>query len=275
MRRRIVILMQENARFGRLGRWLDRPNYFVAQLARHWRGEGIEVRYLYDPARPMPGDLLFVHVDLSVVPEACIELAKSYPAAVNAKVRDIRKSVISRQIVRPDDDWDGPVIVKSDLNHAGFPEGRFSAARRPASLAMIGSPGDYPVYPHRREVPAAYFDDPDLVVERFLPERIGGRYCVRSYTFLGDREDTFILYSSHPAVKMGSVTGVEFTEVHPDIRKRRQAMGFDYGKFDYVVRDGQAILFDANKTPGRLPVRDADTAARVRRRAAGIHALFA
>jgi hypothetical protein len=27
-------------------------------------------------------------------------------------------------------------------------------------------------------------------------------------------------------------------------------MGFDYGKFDYVVQNGEVVLFDANRTPG-------------------------
>jgi len=36
--------------------------------------------------------------------------------------RDIRKSAFSRNLVRPGDGWDGPVIVKSDLNCAGRPE---------------------------------------------------------------------------------------------------------------------------------------------------------
>jgi len=26
-------------------------------------------------------------------------------------------------------------------------------------------------------------------------------------------------------------------------------LGFDFGKFDYVVRDGQIVLLDANRTP--------------------------
>ena len=66
----------------------------------------------------------------------------------------------------------------------------------------------------------------------------------------------------------------EKTEVHPQIRELREAMGFDYGKFDYVVRDGEAILLDANKTPGHLPIVDADTRAIVRRRAQGIRCFF-
>lgn len=28
-------------------------------------------------------------------------------------------------------------------------------------------------------------------------------------------------------------------------------LGFDYGKFDFVMHEGRAVLLDANKTPGR------------------------
>jgi len=31
----------------------------------------------------------------------------------------------------------------------------------------------------------------------------------------------------------------------------RRKLGFDYGKFDFVVHEGRAVLLDANKTPGR------------------------
>ena len=40
----------------------------------------------------------------------------------------------------------------------------------------------------------------------------------------------------------------------PDERRaERERLGFDYGKFDFVVREGKAILLDANKTPGSPP----------------------
>jgi len=32
----------------------------------------------------------------------------------------------------------------------------------------------------------------------------------------------------------------------------RRKLGFDYGKFDYVVHEGRAHLLDANRTPGAL-----------------------
>jgi hypothetical protein len=30
----------------------------------------------------------------------------------------------------------------------------------------------------------------------------------------------------------------------------RSRLGFDYGKFDYVMHEGRAVLLDANSTPG-------------------------
>ena len=33
---------------------------------------------------------------------------------------------------------------------------------------------------------------------------------------------------------------------------RRRDLGFDYGKFDYVIHEGRAILLDANSTPGSV-----------------------
>lgn len=276
MSKRIVILVHENTRFGYLGRWRGpKQRYFVSQLARHWREDGFQVRYLKDPASPIAGDLLFIHIDLSVVPEPYLALAQAYPVSINATVKDIRKSVISRQLVGPDDSWDGPVIVKTDLNYSGFPERRYAGAALAGSLSVVKSPGDYPVFQQLRDVPARHFDNPELVVERFLPEMIDGRYCIRSYNFFGDREDTFLLYGEQPVVKLGNITRIENTVAHPEIRDMRHALGFDYGKFDYVVHDGHAILLDANKTPGPLPVKDAATAAMLRRRAQGVHAFFA
>ena len=33
------------------------------------------------------------------------------------------------------------------------------------------------------------------------------------------------------------------------LRAWRARLGFDYGKFDFVVRDGEPVLFDVNRTP--------------------------
>ena len=56
--------------------------------------------------------------------------------------------------------------------------------------------------------------------------------------------------SRHPVVKVANIYRHEYLHEVPDsLRETRRALGFDFGKFDYVMVDGQAILLDANKTP--------------------------
>lgn len=38
-------------------------------------------------------------------------------------------------------------------------------------------------------------------------------------------------------------------EVPDDLRRLRQELGFDFGKFDYAIVDGRVVLYDANRTP--------------------------
>jgi hypothetical protein len=114
--KRIAILFHKGDRH------YDLSRYMVHYLARRWRADGHEVINLFGVSRFEPADLILVHVNLSVVPGEYIEFASRYPIALNSGVRDIRKSTISRNLVRPGEGWDGPVIVKSDLNYAGLPE---------------------------------------------------------------------------------------------------------------------------------------------------------
>jgi len=41
--------------------------------------------------------------------------------------------------------------------------------------------------------------------------------------------------------------------VPPDIVAHRLRLNFDYGKLDYVIHHGEAILLDLNKTTGTAP----------------------
>jgi hypothetical protein len=45
----------------------------------------------------------------------------------------------------------------------------------------------------------------------------------------------------------------EPASVPPELRVERLRLGLDYGKLDFAVHHGRAILFDANKTPGEAP----------------------
>jgi hypothetical protein len=275
---RIVIICHERDRD-----LTPRRVYVIQYLADLWRDDGLEVEFAYGVRTFVPADVAVLHVDLSVVPERYRQFASRYPVVVNGRVLDIRKRVVSRNLVRPGDGYDGPVIVKSDLNCAGQPERRrarfprlrrfLERRRRPHAMQQ---PEDYRVYPEAAAVPRAYFDDPAFVVERFLPETDGEHYAIRFYEFLGDRATGIRLTAREPIVRGANCVGVEEDEPHPDIVAARHELGFDYGKFDYVVHDGRAILLDANKTTGAgsLSSVSPETLARRRYRAEGIRSFL-
>ena len=58
---------------------IDPALHLVHNFAQVWREEGLEVVYLYGTERFVPADLVLVHVDLSVVPEAYLEFAAQLP----------------------------------------------------------------------------------------------------------------------------------------------------------------------------------------------------
>lgn len=262
-RRRIAVLLHEKDR--------THPSvYIVHHLAEYWRQWGHTVRFVYGVRHVEPADLLFVHVDLSVVPEEYLEFAARYPATVNAGVADIRKSRISTNIVAADEGWRGPVIVKSDLNCGGMPElirgrptlvARWHAGRKLHS--MIGrlrgtvspfqSADDYEIYEDLSSVPQSRVSDRRLVIERFLPEREDGLYYTRVYQFLGDRWISLRMGGRSPIVKAHNTVSVERVEPHDSVTAWRKRLSMDYGKFDYVMVNGDAVLLDANKTMGASP----------------------
>jgi len=202
-------------------------------------------------------------------------------------VQDIRKTATSRYLVRPGDGWNGPVIVKTDLNSGGYPEYRSSltglrsrrlvhgATRR---LRGVPSSSDYQVFGRVEDVPAALAENPELVVERFLPDIEDGFYHLHMYQFLGDGERCARLGSQEPVFKAAgsSTTASVVAEPHAAARAWREKLGLDYGKIDYTVHEGEVILLDANKTIGAATYLDAGTLrAERRRQAEGIHAYFA
>ena len=52
-------------------------------------------------------------------------------------------------------------------------------------------------------------------------------------------------------VKLADRPPMPLTEPVPEeLRQTRRQLGFDYGKFDYGVVNGEVVLYDANRTPG-------------------------
>jgi len=89
------------------------------------------------------------------------------------------------------------------------------------------------------------------VVERFVPERLDGRYCLRKWVFLGDADQQVISVSDQPVIKATNARHAFTHEPpHKALVEERRRLGFDYGKFDYVLFEGHPVLLDANSTPG-------------------------
>jgi len=265
------------------------PDFAIWHLARIWREQGLEVRFLFGTKKYLPADLAIVHVDLTVVPQEYIEFARRYPVSLNGRIKDIRKSLISKNRVFLDDGYEGPVIVKSELNYAGQPKRKLLRSALSRALFRMAchwpfkwpagshpepyfrSPADYLIFRSPSLVPADWFGRDDILVEKFVPEIQDGLYCLRSFSFLGNHGICTLRKSRHPIVNLSTTIHREVVDVHPEIMKLTQALGFEYGKFDYVIHDGVPVLLDANKTPGAA--RDASYLAICAEWAKGIHYL--
>lgn len=189
--------------------------------------------------------------------DSYVEYGRSFPLCLNLSVTDISKRRISEAKVAQGDGWVGPVIVKSNLNCGGMPEWRINEraarARLPVPFPAARLTPDYQVFDRASDVPVDLFCDPDLLVERFLPEIEKDGFALRFWLFGGDYEFCGRFISHHSMVKGASVFRSEPCPVPDDLRRRREELGFDYGKFDFAVHDGKSYLLDANKTPGRVP----------------------
>jgi hypothetical protein len=279
--RTIAILFHEN------NRKRDLSGYAITFLAKFWRQDGNRVRYLFGTRKFVPADLLLIHVDLSIVPDEYLEFASRYPIALNRAAKDIRKSQVSTNLVRRSDSYSGQVIVKSDLNSAGFPEQilRRSSSRwmrllpnrfvlDNADSSSVPVPVGYRIYDSLAEVPRADFERNDVVVEKFLPEKEGNLFFIRDYNFLGDCSTCTRLASRDPIVKDHTAVLIREIDPHPEIVEARKQLNFDYGKFDYVFHDGRPVLLDTNKTTGASRVPSHELNVRRRNLANGIYSYF-
>ncbi len=239
-----------------------RDFYLLNALSRHWAARGI--RTTVGPAFDTTADLGILHVDRSFVRDRDLSDPPPGRAVLNWTIRNITKRRLSLLRVLPGDDWDGPVIVKTNLNSFGRPEAQQRGFVRPtpqdrnrARMARISwrsarqiPDGTYPVLHHLRAVPGWVWEDDRLIVERFIPERDGDLYCIRGWVFFGTRGYGWRLRSTHPTAKVGGRVDHEYlTDVPPELQDLRARHGFDFGKFDYVVHDGRPFVFDMNKTP--------------------------
>ena len=241
---------------------LESRSYLLNLLVDTWQKCGTEILVLRGIDRFEPADALILHVDLTIVPRDYIAFSQRYPVVINGRVHDISKRKISAHLLRAGNSYQGEVIVKTDLNCGGSPEGSGRGARRgrlqrvlykrlPWSWTGNLSSETYPIFPSPAAVPRAVWFNPRLVVEKYLPEREGAHYCLRQWIFFGDREINQRVFSAEPIIKSKNVIHREYDVPVPEaLHAMRSKLGFDYGKFDYVLVNGEVALLDANRTPG-------------------------
>lgn len=252
------------------------PWYLVGLMRRVWEGQGAKVIDLFGVQAFLPADIVLVHVDLSIVPAIYREFAQQYPLALNLAADDIRKSGYCPHLLHRGDEYDGPVIVKTDLNSAGKPEMRAS----PGRFSLLGriwgrtqtfrrAKSDYRIFSSLADVPDAYFSN-DFVVQKFLPEMRDGEYVLREYYFLDGAEFHNVEVGPHPVMTTGSQIHTSTEPAHPKLRELRRLLNLDYGKIDYVLAGGEPVIFDANKTIGTRRNPTAATWELARHLAAGL-----
>lgn len=230
-----------------------RRSYLLGSILKEVERSGIEVEVTHGHRSFVKAALAILHVDATVVDPEYTALAKRYARTINLGIRNIRKSLISGAALSRDQSWDGAVIVKTELNARGAPEfyhNQVAAMRgKAAPHPKVTALRDYVLYDHPRDVPQAVWSDPDLLVEKFMPELDPRGYALRTWCFMGTRETCSRCVSAEPVVKGADVIVRELAPVPDELRERRARMGFDYGKFDFVLHDGKPVLFDANFTP--------------------------
>jgi len=277
--KRVVILLHDCQR--RRGP----SNYLIHALAEVWRTSGLDVSWVYGIRDRPEADLLIPQIDLTHLPDDYVEFIGSYPNVVNRHVVDISKRSFSEHLLEEGDDYQGPVIVKTNNNFGGRQERwlvlhRYRLLswlyRRALPLTWRALRGlarqrvldEYPIFNSLAEVPRGVFSNKALVVEQFLPEREGERYFMRHYLFFGDHTRNVRVAGKQPFLKRSACVPVdENLPVPAELTSLRRRLGFDFGKFDYTIHHGQVVILDVNWTPASPGT--AEVAARAKRALAG------
>ncbi|RVD53327.1 MAG: hypothetical protein EOS46_29590 [Mesorhizobium sp.] len=253
---RIAVITHEFDRFERRrGPLLRRDSpYMLFDLLEELKRRGHSVRILSGTSAKPEADIAVLHVDATVTPPEYVEYARAFPFCLNVGAADISKRRVSGAVIGRDDDWPGPVIVKSNLNNLGMREQslnrRSRRAGKPEPFPGVELIEGYHVCTSLSDVAPAVFDRRDLVVEKFIPEPEPDGFGARFWTFCGERERCTRHVSPQSLVKGDDTIRREPVSVPEELRALRRELGFDYGKFDFVMHEGRAVLLDANKTPG-------------------------
>jgi hypothetical protein len=249
------------------GKDASKQSYTIGILAGIWRQLGLTVAVKRGSSQfSWPCATAAInHVNLTVTPAHCLRCLRRFTHTVNAGFTDSSKSKYCRDLLRGDDGYDGPVIVKTDLNFGGRAEYKLqqmmeSSWRRQLVRFVSNSgvtvsawdPYNYPIYDHASQVPIEVWNDPNLVVQKFQAERSNnGLYCLRSWYFLGDCGFHVVTASKEPIVKGRNAITRQIADIAtpPEIELLRKELRVDFGRLDYGLLAGKSVVYDINRTP--------------------------
>jgi len=248
--------------------FVDRPKsfhmqgqYIFQRALQVLKPAGLDYHVLDYPDANLSASVSMVHVDLTVVPDQYFPGKANYRKNLNGDARSIHRLLYSKARISSVNEYEGPVIVKTVLNHRGLPE--LVYRRRHDVLFKLGyllqgvfdkqaktryCP-EYQVYDSARNVPDQVWQDQRLMVERFLPGVLTPPIAKCRYDFFLDVcLHTRVIYDDILADHGKVREIVHLTEVPQAVMNVRQQLGLDFGSIDYFEVDGQAIVVDANKT---------------------------
>ena len=239
---------------------LFQSGYVIRHVVQHWSERGVQFELATDLRAAPAGDIGWQHLDATKVGTDYQRVLARYPVVINGGSVDVHKRRTASHIVTKDDSWDGPVIVKTDLNYGGRADDwayRWRPMRHswfhsvrdkfPAVISGRMDPHAYPIHPSKATVPLWVWLDRRFVVQRFLAERKNERYAIRRWFFFGESEFAYLSYGSLPIVSGDDHAEWERLDAPPDeLRKLRTSLGLDYGKIDYAELDGELVVYDVN-----------------------------
>ncbi len=283
MNKTILIVSHKN------GRPLQDSRYVIRYLMNQWQEQGFTVRFAYGTRKKIHADIVINHVDLTVTPKEYIRYFRSYSQKINSGVTDISKSIISSCILKPGENYTGPVIIKTNNNCGGEKDKRASSIiskikngflnrmNRNCSILPfsdlkesndhdIKTPGywkhvktlnndNYPIFDCVNQLPGTVWGNKHLVVEKFMPELDDdGKFICRYMYFLGDRSFCVVTKSEKPVAKSRIIDRQILPGPGPDeLITFCKNFKMDYGRLDYTIVNNRIYLFDANRTPGFSP----------------------
>ncbi|MGE0598379.1 MAG: hypothetical protein AB7J35_00965 [Dehalococcoidia bacterium] len=245
-------------------------DYVLRHVVDFWKPRGVRFELATDPKVAPPGDVAWQHLDVTTVDERYRELLNRYPRSINGEAISIAKRGTVTHLVERDDDWPGPVLIKTDRNFGGRGEDwahGWTLLRHPlvhsfldhlpARISGRMDPAKYPIFQSKSDVPTWVWRDRRFVVQRFLAERSGGAYAIRRWFFFGPESFAYRALAGAPIVMGdGHSEWTKLAAVPSELAQLRQGMHLDFGKIDYAEVDGDVVVYDVNSAVSADEHRD-------------------